>query len=358
MTRPFDGVAERGGVGLRLVLLFAGLAAVAGGSLYLDYRGEVGAPVLREGDDVEVEIPEGASWPGVLEVLERKGLVDEPTYFDIWARRQGLPPEVKAGTYRLEGPMTPSDLAQKLRSGVPARDVRVTFREGDTIFHIAERVDEAGLAGREALLQAARDGQALEEAGIEGESFEGYLFPETYRFDEEASAADVVDRAHEQWREEWRSLTDEHPGALERLEERHGLDRHGVVTLASIVEAETSVPSERPLVARVMLNRLDASMKLQVDPTCVYGEETYDEVPSPSSCRDPMNRYSTYVVDGLPPGPIGNPGRTSLEAVLDPADGEDAKGYLYFVARDDGTGRHVFSRTYRRHKRAIEKYLD
>ncbi|MFB6373202.1 MAG: endolytic transglycosylase MltG, partial [Bradymonadaceae bacterium] len=184
---------------------------------------------------------------------------------------------------------------------------------------------DKGLVGRDAFLQAARDRQLLEEFGIGGESFEGYLYPDTYRFAENTTAPHIVRRMHERWKGVWKTIKHEHAESLGRLRQTYGFDRHDLVTLASLVEAETRLKSERPIVARVMLNRIDEGMRLQTDPTCVYGPDTYDKVPTPDLCNDPSNRYSTYVIDGLPPGPIGNPGRTSLAAALDPATGEDVE---------------------------------
>ncbi|CAN0576160.1 unnamed protein product [Laminaria digitata] len=137
----------------------------------------------------------------------------------------------------------------------------------------------------------------------------------------------------------------------------HAFTAHDVVILASIVERETNHDPERDLVARVFLNRLERDMRLQTDPTCVYGEETYDKIPSPTYCKNPLNRYSTYIIDGLPPGPISNPGLASLKASLIPANSDDARRYLFFVAKRDGSGAHHFTRTFAEHREAIKKYL-
>ncbi|MFB6263799.1 MAG: endolytic transglycosylase MltG, partial [Bradymonadaceae bacterium] len=310
----------------------------------------------EEGEAV-VTIADGASWTEIVDRLERAGLVERRWYFEFWARRRQLPRRVEAGTYRFEGPMDWSEMAEQLQRGVAAPEVSVTFPEGFNIFEMADRLEERGLVGREAFLAAARDPEAVERAGLPGESFEGYLFPDTYRFRRDVTAAEVVARLHTRWRTVWKKLVESHGESLQNVRDEHGLSRHDVVTLASIVQAEATVDEERALIARVLLNRLDASMKLQADPTCVYGEDLYRRAPSPELCRDPMNRYSTYVVEGLPPGPIGNPGRASLRAVMEPADGRGADEYLYFVARDDGSGEHVFSRSYSEHRRAVERHL-
>jgi len=225
------------------------------------------------------------------------------------------------------------------------------------IFHIAERLEALQVCSRQAFLDAARDPRLLHEHDVPGESFEGYLFPDTYEMDRGTSATDIVVRLHEKWESEWAKIEEARPDAIGAMKTQYGLSAHDVVTLASIVVKETNHDPERPTVARVFLNRIQRGMKLQTDPTCVYGEETFRDVPSPGACKDKLNRYSTYVIEGLPPGPISNPGRASLEAALSPDKGKDAREYLFFVAKRDGTGAHFFSKTYEEHKRAIDRYL-
>lgn len=333
------------------------VSALVAGGLYVHYRSAMSAPRLETGESQTLTIPEGADWSRSVRILRRAGLVEYPLYFEIWSRRRGLPSRVRAGTYHFEGPLTVEQLAGALQSGGETQDVEVTFPEGWTIFHMADHLEEVQLVGRAGFLSAVRDDDLLERAGIEAESLEGYLFPDTYRFEQGAAPEEIVWKMFGTWRENWEELTAAHPDALARLDRRHGLDRHDIVTLASIVQTETRLAEERPIIARVMLNRLETSMKLQADPTCVYGPDTYGDVPSPEACRDPTNRYSTYVNAGLPPGPIGNPGRVSLEAVLAPAQGPEVSEYLFYCARRDGSGAHAFSSTYEEHRRAVDRYL-
>ncbi len=341
----------------RIAAAVACIGALGAGLVYGHYASVLERSVLEQGESTTVVIPEGAGWSTTLQVLRREGLVEYPTYFEVWARWSELPREVKAGTYRLEGPMALTSLGHRLRQGGLARDVEVTVREGLTIYHIADLVERRGVAGREAFLEAAQSDKLLEWAGLEAASFEGYLYPDTYRFSEDAEAADVVRRMHREWKRVWREVAGQRAESLASIREAYDFDRKDVVTLASIVEKESSVPEERPMVARVILNRLDESMKLQMDPTCVYGPDAYLAHPTPNRCKDPDNRYSTYVIEGLPPGPIANPSRSSLEAAVDPAQGEDVEEYLYFVARGEGQGGHVFSKTFQEHRRMVRKHL-
>lgn len=314
-------------------------------------------PVLWQGESAIVNIEKGATWSNVLSELRSVGLVKYPLYFDVWARSRDLPPSVRAGQLSLDGPMTLEDLELALKQGGVAAEIEITVPEGFSIFHVADRVERVGLVSRDAFLDAARDEDALRDAAINADSFEGFLFPDTYRFRKGTSAASIVARMHDRFLDVWGELSTDHLEPRIKLETTYGFDTLAFVTLASIVEKESGVHSERALIARVFYNRLDRNMKLQTDPTCVYGPTAYREVPTPKRCKDPLNRYSTYVIEGLPPGPIANPGRAALEAVLTPESEPEAMKLLYFVAMRDGSGGHHFSRTYAEHRQAIKKYL-
>lgn len=330
-------------VGTLMFSVLLGIAAAVGIAVHFAVWTQ--KPIMTEGRQVVI-IPRGTSWVGVVEHLHDVGIVDRPRYLDVWGRLKELPPHVKAGSYTLEGPMTVEELAAKLREGGSVAEVTVTFPEGLNIWAIAQRLEAAGLAEPRAFVHVARDPEALQRAGIEGESFEGYLFPDTYRFVAGMRADELLARMHDRWKAVW--------GQLGAPESAHGLSKAQLVTLASIVEKETAAPEERPLIARVFYNRLELGMRLQTDPTCVYDEERWSSPPTPADCKDPLNRYSTYVIDGLPPGPIANPGRAALQAVLTPdADEANAKK-LYFVAVGDGSGKHTFSETLEEHNRAVQ----
>ena len=334
-------------VGIALfTLLLGGIGAAL---VAADYARWSSGPAFSISEPRTVVIPRGTNWSEVVRILHASGVVDRPRYFDFWARRHDLPAGVKAGTYRFEGTMTLEALADRLREGGSFDEVEVTIPEGFNLWAIAERLEEAGLVAADDFLDAATDPHALRAAEIGADSFEGYLFPDTYRFRAGTSAAALVDRFHRRWRDVWEDL-----GAPE---EKHGLDASELVTLASIVEKETGVGGERPLIARVFYNRLERGMPLQSDPTCVYSKDRWKAQPTREDCRDELNRYSTYVVKRLPPGPIANPGKAALQAVLEPDPSEEAAEYLYFVAKRDGTGAHKFSKTLAEHNEAVRKYL-
>jgi UPF0755 protein len=285
---------------------------------------------------VELTVEAGETFAGVASRLEREGLVVSARRVRVLARLAALDRRIHAGTYRLERGRPPLRLLDDLAHGrVLLR--RLIIPEGLRLQQIAAAVQDSLGVSAESVLAAARDAERLRRAGARGETLEGYLFPDTYLFGEGASAGDVVDAMLARFEEVWAGL----PRGLPQ-----GLDRHDVVTLASIVEAETPLPAEKPRVAAVYLNRLRAGWRLQADPTVRYGLGYRDErlyykqlaIDTP---------YNTYLRDGLPPGPIGSPGREALAAVLAPM---EPCADFYFVA--SGEGGHVFSRTKQEHDRA------
>lgn len=351
--RKHDGAK----MALRVCAIVLGLVIIVLGAVYSHYQSYIQKPVLADGRMKTLVIPRGSAWPAVVEILKTEHLISRPAYFEYWARRRHLPAAVKAGSYKLIGPMSLSDLADTLREGGRFDETTVTFPEGLSIFHLADRVERLGLSDRDAFLRAARDPAALAEAGIDGESFEGYLFPDTYRFRKDTPAHEIIARLHQRWVVMWEALSATHADSIAALSEKYDFTRSDFITLASLVQRETNLASESDVIARVFLNRIDLGMRLQTDPTCVYGEQTYKEIPRPKYCKDPMNRYSTYIIWGLPPGPIANPGKTSIEAALNPSQDAEAQKYLFFVARRDGSRGHHFTKTFAAHKRAIRRYL-
>lgn len=336
-----------------VMLLFALLGMILGGT-YLHF---LSSPVLAQGERKTFVIPHDTPWPGVVKILRMERLVRSRWSFELWARRRGLPSKVRAGVYSWTGPVSLAQLEERLAKGGQTQDVSVTIPEGWTIYHVADRLEAVGLMSRAAFLDAACDEALLHELDIPGECAEGYLFPDTYRVAQGTSAQQLVRKLHARFVQVFDQVKTEHRDALQAIKDSHDLSPHDVVILASLIERETNYDPERAIIGRVFLNRLDKKMRLQTDPTCVYGPLTYKEIPHPKYCKDKLNRYSTYIIDGLPPGPIGAPGLASLEAALNPATDAKALKYLYFVAKRDGSGAHTFSETFGAHKRAIDRHL-
>ena len=220
----------------------------------------------------------------------------------------------------------------------------MTLPEGYNRWQVADALSAAGLVDRAAFLRrVARDG------------LEGRLFPDTYWFRLGAGDDLVISTLTDRFDAVLAATLKDDPRAADLS--KAGPARHRLLTLASLIEKEARTAHDRPLIARVFENRLARGMKLQTDPTCVYSDEHYTEVPHPRHCRDPNNAYSTYVIPGLPPTPIANPGRASITAALHPTDTPEARALLFFVARRDGSGEHHFSATLDDHEAATRRHL-
>jgi len=232
----------------------------------------------------------------------------------------------------------------------------ITIAEGLNLYQIAALVRGRGIAGAEKLLSLSRNQAYIRSLGVRAPSLEGYLFPDTYYYAKNTPMRHLVAvmtaRTMDVLAEACRLAAPEaacDPDGPMTVAGKEELTAHEILTLASIVEKETALPEERPLVAEVFLNRLRRGMRLQADPTVTYGLGSFGK---PLTKRDLLadNPYNTYVHAGLPPGPICNPGRAAIEAVVRPA----GTGALYFVA--NGRGGHVFSKTLAAHNRAVRAY--
>lgn len=355
---------------LALVTVLASFV-ILGGVAYWGVREVLSYPERRHpgtGREVTVEIARGMRFPEIARELERQGVIDHPSWFRLYAMHRGLANRVRAGKYVLRDDMTPREVLDTLIKGVEEVEVSVTIPEGSNMLEVFELLEKAEVARAEDLARIARDPEWLKEQGIGGPTAEGYLFPNTYRFRKPSDPRKVLETLVRQHRIVYDGLRRKHARSLGKLQKQLGWGDHEVVIMASIVEKEAVAPDERPTIASVFYNRLTfssfKSRKLETDPTIRYGC-TMD--PSRSKpCRDwfdagrprlrraqlddALNPYNTYQHPNLPPGPIGNPGRASLEAAMAPADTE----YLYFVARDER--HHVFSKTYEEHARNVQKY--
>lgn len=347
------------------LLLLAVLAARAGYRQLTEYPER---PGLGSSAPISFTIPAGASFPQVLELLQEHEVIarDEARAFKLFVLHRGAAGKISAGEHEFRGDMTPSEILDELQRRQKVQERRVTIPEGLHSLQVAQRIVDAGLGGSTAdLLAAMRDPELLAKFDIPAPSAEGYLFPDTYKFSTEASAAQIVERLLARHHQVYAELRRTHLDGARTLADDFGWGDHEVVILASLIEKETGQAAERPRIASVFLNRLRfpafRPKLLQTDPTIIYGC-TVPETKS-KACqqfegrirrihlRDRDNPYNTYTHEGLPPGPISNPGRAALEAVLAP----ERTRYLYFVARNDGT--HKFSKTVKEHEDAVDKYI-
>jgi UPF0755 protein len=316
-----------------------------------------------------VTIAEGATESDVARLLADEGAVPSALVVRVAFAIAGGG-EVVPGEHLVPGDASPRQLVPLLTRDPDRPKARVVLPEGLHRIAIAERLESAGIATKSAFLAATIDPRVLEAAGVPRsraglpESAEGFLFPATYELSVDSSAPEVVARLVREWRARYERLAKKHAQGAARLADTLGWGPREIVTLASIVEKETGAADERPLIAGVFENRLTREdftpRLLQSDPTSAYacvveptkapGCAGFEGKPTPETNRDPENRYSTYTHEGLPPGPIANPGEAAIAAVLAPAETRA----LYFVAK--GGGRHAFSESYEEHQRAIDAW--
>ena len=299
-------------------------------------------PPNFRGEQRQVVIPQGAPFKGVARILDEQGLLRSPTGFYLMARFMGVTGKVQAGEYELSTAMPPLVILHKLVTG-DVMKYRITIPEGYTIRQIASYLQEEGIIeDQEQFLTKAFSPEFAAGLGIEAKGVEGYLFPDTYLLPKGVSPSDIIKTMVGKFKQVYG------PDFEHRAAELGMKDRE-VVTLASIIEKETGVAEERPLISAVFHNRLKRGIPLCSDPTVIYGIPDFD---GNLRKRDLERRtpYNTYLKKGLPPGPIANPGRSSLLAALYPAPVQ----YLYFVSRNDGS--HYFSTTLREHNEAVWRY--
>ena len=341
------------------------LAAVGG---YL-VREALGYPTVKHdgtGHEVAVTIKRGMSFPAVARLLRDKKVIDKPMWFRLYAMHRGVTTRVRIGDYVLRDNMTPEQVLDKLIEGVKDVTISVTIAEGLHMLEIFALYEQAGVARASELEVLGRDAGFLAKHGIDGATVDGYLFPETYRFRVPSAPNVVLETMIKQHRTVWDRIRRKHGKAIDKLKKKLEWTDRDILIMASIVEKEAVANEERPRIAQVFMNRLTSSSfkphRLDTDPTIRYGCMVPRE--KSASCRawDPSQRlrraqlddkdnpYNTYQHEGLPPGPICNPGEASLAATVTP----DGSNYFFFVARNDGT--HVFSRTREEHEAAVDKY--
>jgi peptidoglycan lytic transglycosylase G len=324
----------------RLVLISIGLLFLLAAFLSLGFGLFLVSPADKGGSDQVFIVKEGSSLKEVAADLEKTGLITNRTLFVLWTRVKGYGKDIRAGEYSLSPAMAPVQMIEILRKGLVILHP-VTIPEGFTRDQIADALAAKGLADKRRFLELTQDKALVRQYGISGPSFEGYLFPDTYHFSRGTPALAILDTMVKRFKQVVTPLLEVSQGTGMKFEE--------VVILASIVEKETGRPEERPLIASVFLNRLRLGMRLESDPTVIYGIENFDGDLKKKDLAD-KTPYNTYVIHGLTPGPIANPGLESIKAVLDPAKTD----YLYFVSKNDGS--HHFSKTLAEHNRAVEIY--
>jgi UPF0755 protein len=289
----------------------------------------------------EIRVEQGDSLATVTRKLRERQLIANGFLFSLWARLTRVEKKIHQGLYRFDAPVPPREILDRLVTGRGIFQT-VTIPEGFTVREIAELLEKMQIASKERFIAEANNPKLLASLGLDGKGLEGYLFPSTYHFTPSTPEKDIIAAMAEQFRKVSLPLLNQRVG-------QGSLTPHEILTLASIIEKETGIESERPLVSAVFHNRLQRQMPLQSDPTVIYGLKDFSGNLTRKNLQEPT-LYNTYRIAALPPGPICNPGLSSIRAALEPA----RVPYLYFVSKNDGT--HLFSATIEEHNQAVKTY--
>lgn len=298
-------------------------------------------PFDATGKEIKFDINPGQNLSTISDNLQNNGIIKSSFFFKILASYKESSKELKAGEYILSASKTPLEILSIITKG-SVKLYRLTLPEGLNIKEVAQRVDQAGFGASENFLLLAESQAFARKLGIDQVNLEGYLYPETYFFPKNTPQkkiiAAMVQAFNKAYNKEFRQQTID-----------MGFSIHEIITLASIIEKETGAAKERPVISSVFHNRLKKGMRLESDPTVIYGIKDFNGNITRKDLRT-WTPYNTYKIKALPPGPIANPGELSIKAALYP----DKTDYIFFVAKKDTT--HKFSRTIQEHNKAVRKY--
>jgi UPF0755 protein len=289
----------------------------------------------------EIEIPKGSTFRQAVDILHDQKLIRDKNVFLLAGRLTGADRKIRAGFYSIWSSMSPLDIFKIIRKG-QIIEYEIKILEGDSLLEISGQFENNGIMKKDEFMKLANDPDFLASYKIESKSIEGYIFPDTYRIPKGISPKDALGSMIDKMREKFSF------DILSRMKKMN-MTENQVLTLASIIEKEAVVDSERPLISAVYHNRLKKKMQLQADPTSIYGIKSSRE----KITREDLLRktpYNTYQIKGLPPGPIASPGLKSIMAALYPAN----VPYIYFVSQDDRM--HQFSTTAEEHIEAVKLY--
>jgi UPF0755 protein len=331
-----------------LAVVFLVIAAAAGIYTWRSAMHWLQQPLTTIAAPAMYEVPLGASVSSVAQDLQARGILEHPRLFSLWARFRGKARDMKAGEYELQPSLSPAQLLELFVSGQVYLH-GITFVEGTTFADIRRLLAQnpaikQRLGGTSLSVPAQRIMTALGAPDI---AAEGQFFPDTYKFPRGTADEDILAIAHRRMQQELQAAWDSRTPDLPLANPQEAL------VLASIVEKETALESERALIAGVFISRLREGMRLQTDPTVIYGlGESFDgNLRRVDLLRD--TPFNTYTRTGLPPTPICLPGAASLRAATRP----NVSGALYFVATGNGDGSHHFSRSLPEHEKAVKRYL-
>ncbi len=295
-----------------------------------------------QGKDVVFEVQPGEGFSKINGRLHHQDLISSAKIFHRYAQINGLMTKFKAGKFEIKEGSNMLDVFDTLISGQSITEP-VTVPEGKNLFQIADIMKQDKIiTSAQAFIDLAKSADFAKQLEIPAGRVEGYLYPETYKFTPGSEPKDVIRTMV--------AVFNERTKDIDFSKAPLGLSKHEVITLASVVEKETGAAVERPMIAGVFINRLKRKMRLQSDPTTIYGIwENFNGNLRKKHLLEKTD-YNTYKIPALPKGPISNPGINSIKAVLFPAQ----HNYLYFVSQNDGT--HIFSETYSKHRAAVERF--
>ena len=328
----------------RIVLVLLVLALLAGAASAIAFRQWLSRPLATGDTAVEIEIPRGQPLSATAQALAERGWLDHPRLLVLYARLTGADARMRAGEYRIEPGTTPAALLRQFASGAVLQH-GLTIVEGWSFRELRRAIERE--ARLEQTLRGQDDAEVMRRLGEPGQHPEGLFFPDTYLFDKGTADVDLLRRARERMQRELATAWDERDDDLPIGSPYEAL------ILASIVEKETALAGERARISGVFVERLRRGMRLQTDPTVIYGIGPKFDGNLRRSDLERDGPYNTYVRAGLPPTPIALPGAESLRAAVRP----DERGELYFVATGLGDGSHRFSKTHVEHERAVAEYL-
>jgi UPF0755 protein len=291
--------------------------------------------------NIEIEIPRGATFRQAAEIFKEEHIIRNKTFFLVVGRLTGTDRKIRAGYYSIYKSMNLLDLFRVLRRG-QIIEYAVTILEGDSLREISEKLADKDIVSKDDFMELATDKDYLSSYDINAPSLEGYLFPDTYKIPKGMDPDDVIGMMINKMRAQFSDK-------LQKRAEEIGFSERQVLTLASIIEKEAVTDEDRPLISAVYHNRLKKRMLLQADPTSIYGVKSSKEKITYNDLTR-KTAYNTYVIKGLPPGPIASPSLKSITAALYPAKVQ----YLYFVSNNDGT--HHFSLSAKEHLAAVKVY--
>ncbi len=323
----------------KIFLLSSGLAILSASfyGLFIYYHLQIWQ---YDGIDRTFNVRHGESFSKINYRLYKEGYISNPTLFYRWAKLKKLVTRIRVGEHKIPAKSNMINIITILTAG-PASDISITIPEGKNLYEIGKILESKGIIKKDnEFIRLAKNKDFTDSLGIPAVTSEGYLYPDTYRFSKGTSSQTIIKRMVKNFFKRVKKLNFKETS----------LSPHEVITLASIVEKETGAKFERPLIAGVFHNRLNRKMRLQSDPTTIYGIfEKFDGNLRKKDLRQ-KTEYNTYRINGLPKGPISNPGEASIRAVLQPK----RHSFLYFVSQNDGT--HVFTKTYKEHAAAVRKW--